>query len=137
LSQGQRINVKEYNFNFRDQPSRDIKIDPNPIVIVEGLLTLFFKEIKDLLDVRIFIDAPEHLMLKRRILRDDKERGYNDLGETLYRFEHHVMPAYRKYILPYKSEVDLIIPNSGTVDKSLDVLCGFIQHKFETLTQDK
>lgn len=126
---GNTIEIPEYNFNYRDEPKKMVTIVPTPIMIIEGLMAIYFKQIRDLLDLKIFVEAPDYLMLKRRIIRDDKERGYNNLTDTLYRFEHHVMPAYRQYISPFKSEVDLIIPNYHHVDRAVDVLLGYIQHR--------
>jgi uridine kinase len=69
--------------------------------------------------------------VKRRIVRDAKERGY-DLEDVLYRYEHHVSPFYNKYILPLKDEVDLVIPNNKDFFRALDVLKVFIQDKLRT-----
>jgi len=51
------------------------------------------------------------------------------LDDVLYRYEHHVMPAYEKYISPLKNEVDMIIPNNQSPDRALDVVIGFLRHK--------
>jgi uridine kinase len=96
--------------------------------VVEGIFVLYYKDIADMLDLKVFIDAKDHIKLKRRIIRDEKERGY-DLDDVLYRYEHHVMPTYDKYIKPYKSDADLIIPNHTDFKEALDVLSSFIRSK--------
>jgi uridine kinase len=116
---------KQYNFNHRDVPSPVIEIQPAPIIIAEGIFTFYYQEIRSLLDLKVFIDTPDYLMLKRRIARDAHERGY-DLDDVLYRFEYHVTPAFRKYIIPLKEEANLIIPNHGSFDSALDVISTYL-----------
>lgn len=125
LKKGETIQVKEYNFNFRDLESRILTLKSLPVIIVEGIFTFYFSEILGLMDLKLFIDTPDYLMLKRRITRDANERGY-DINDVLYRFEHHVMPSYTNYILPLKDQADLIIPNHANFDKALDVIYSFV-----------
>jgi uridine kinase len=74
----------------------------------------------------------EHIKLKRRIVRDQQERGY-DVTDILYRYENHVSPTFEKYIEPYKDQVDLIIPNNHRYEKALEVLVGFLKNKLKDL----
>jgi uridine kinase len=126
LKSGNDIRIQEYNFNHRDAPSQMIDIKATPVIIVEGIFTFHYKAVNDLLDLKIFIDAPEYLMLKRRIIRDDNERGY-DINDVLYRFEHHVMPAYKQYIYPSRLEADLIILNHDNFENAMNVLSSYIK----------
>lgn len=125
LKSGHDITIEEYNFNFRDKPGRQITIQATPVIIAEGIFALHYKEMRKLLDLKIFIDTPDYLMLKRRILRDAEERGY-DIQDVLYRFEHHVMPAYRQFIYPSRHDADMIIPNHDQFDKALHVVTTYI-----------
>jgi uridine kinase len=97
-------------------------------MVVEGIFVLYYQEIADVLDLKVFIEAKDYIKLKRRIIRDDKERGY-DLDDVLYRYEHHVMPTYDKYIKPYKMDADMIIPNHSDFREALEVLSSFIRAK--------
>jgi uridine kinase len=126
LKQGETVTVEEYNFNHRDKKPRVLTFKPTPVIIVEGIFTFYYEEISNLLDLKIYIDTPDYLMLKRRIIRDAKERGY-DLNDVLYRFEHHVTPAYRKFIRPLKDEADIIVPNHRNFDKALNVISIYIR----------
>ncbi len=99
-----------------------------PVVVVEGIFVLYYPELTDLLDLKIFIDAKDHIKLKRRIIRDKIERGY-DLDDVLYRYEMHVMPTYEKYIAPFKNEADLIVPNNSSFDMALDVIRTYLRVK--------
>ena len=124
---GEIIRIKEYTFNNPELDTEFIEFQPAPVIILEGIFIFYVKEISELIDLKIFIDAPEHLMLKRRIIRDQKERGY-DLEDVLYRYEHHVMPACNKYILPYKSTSDLIINNYKNFDNGINVIKSHISN---------
>jgi len=121
LIKGETVTITEYTFNKSDTPPTEIVLKPAPIIVAEGIFTLHYKEVKKLLDLKLFVEAPDFLMMKRRILRDGKERGY-DMDDVLHRYEHHVMPTYRKYILPERYEADFIIPNEKNFDRALEVV---------------
>ena len=96
---------EEYTFNNASKTPKMLTFAPAPVVVVEGIFVLYYPELAELLDLKIFIDAKDHIKLKRRIIRDKVERGY-DLDDVLYRYENHVMPTYEKYIKPFKNEAD-------------------------------
>ena len=103
---------KEYTFNNPNIVPKLLEIKPAPIIIVEGLFILHFREIAKLLNLKIFIDAHEDIALNRRLKRDLAERGYSN-EDVLYKWENHVLPAFNEFLLPYKSESDRIITNNG------------------------
>ena len=103
---------KEYTFNNPNLVPKLLEIKPAPIIIVEGLFILHFREIAKLLNLKIFIDAHEDIALNRRLKRDLAERGYSN-EDVLYKWENHVLPAFNEFLLPYKSECDRIITNNG------------------------
>lgn len=126
IKAGEGFSRLEYTFNNPNVVAQMLEFDAAPIVVIEGLFVMHFKEINDLLDLRLFISAKDHVKLKRRIVRDKVERGY-DLDDVLYRFEKHVMPTYERYLEPLKDEADLIIPNNKSFDSALAVLSGFLK----------
>lgn len=128
LRAGREVQQKEYTFNNPLIKPEILIFEPRPIIIVEGIFVLYFPDIARLIDLKIFVDAKEHVKIKRRIIRDNNERGY-DLDDVLYRWEHHVAPTYDKYILPLRSEADMIINNNTRFDTGLDVLVGFLKKK--------
>jgi uridine kinase len=128
LKTGNSVTRKEYTFNNPNAPANIITLNPAPVIVVEGIFVQHYREIAELLDLKVFIDAKDHIKLKRRIIRDDKERGY-DLEDVLYRYEYHVMPTYEKYIEPYKSEADIIVPNHTDFQEALDVISTFVKSK--------
>lgn len=125
IIQGKEIVIKEYTFNNPDLDPEDLKFKPAPIIILEGIFIFHIEEISKLIDLKVFIDAREHIMLKRRIIRDEKERGY-DLDDVLYRYEKHVMPAFNTYILPYKDDCDIIINNHSNFEEGIKVMRSYI-----------
>lgn len=125
---GEGFSRLEYTFNNPNVVAKMLHFDAAPIVVIEGLFVMHFKEINDLLDLRLFISAKDHVKLKRRIVRDKVERGY-DLDDVLYRFEKHVMPTYERYLEPLKDEADIIIPNNKSFERGLKVLTGFLHSR--------
>ena len=128
ISQGQEVRRLEYMFNNPNAEPKELVFRPAPIVVVEGIFVFYFEEIARLLDLKVYIDAQEHVKLQRRIIRDRDERGY-DLSDVLYRYTNHVAPTYEKFIRPFKAEADLVIPNNQHFDKGLEVLTGFLRGK--------
>lgn len=128
LKNGETVYRKEYTFNNPKVEPKDLIFKPAPIIVIEGIFVFHFKEVAELLDLKVFIDAKDFLMLKRRIIRDAQERGY-DLEDVLYRFEHHVVPTYKKYIKPYKQNADIIIPNNKHFKNGMSVLSGYLKGK--------
>ncbi|MBT30834.1 MAG: uridine kinase [Thalassobius sp.] len=128
LRTGKEVRVKEYTFNNPDVVPKELVFKPNPIVIVEGIFVLHYPEVASQIDLKLFVDAKDHIKIKRRILRDKVERGY-DLNDVLYRYENHVMPSYEKYIDIHKRDADLIICNDKGFDRALDVLVNFLKTK--------
>jgi uridine kinase len=128
IQDGETVFREEYTFNNSAKKAKLLTFVPAPVVVVEGIFVLYYPELSDLLDLKIFIDAKDHIKLKRRIIRDKVERGY-DLDDVLYRYEMHVMPTYEKYIEPFKSEADLIVPNNLSFDRALDVIRTYLRAK--------
>ncbi|PIB36296.1 uridine kinase [Reichenbachiella sp. 5M10] len=127
LRNGETISKEEYTFNNPNVVPKQIITKPAPIILIEGLFVFHQKEIAEQLDLRIFVEAKAHLMIKRRIKRDAIERNY-DMNDVLYRFEYHVMPAYEKFILPHRDTADIVIPNNGTTfEKGLQVVKAYLQ----------
>lgn len=125
LINGETVELMEYTFNNKESTPKVITIESKPTILVEGIFTLYLPEVRNLTDLNIYIDAPDFLMIKRRILRDANERGY-DLDDVLYRFEHHVIPAFKEYIEPSKKWADLVVPNHTGFERALNVIGTFL-----------
>jgi uridine kinase len=126
LHRGEAIQRPEYTFNNSDRVPELLTFCPAPVIVLEGLFVFHFPEIAQELDLKVFVDAQEHVKLHRRIRRDNVERGY-DLDDVMYRYLHHVAPSYDRYIRPYMADADLIIPNNHNFERGLAVLIGYLQ----------
>ncbi len=127
LKSGNDVIKKEYTFNNPSVIPLQLEFKAAPILIVEGLFVQYFEEIRNELDLKIFIEAKDHVKLGRRIKRDQIERGY-DIDDVLYRYQNHVMPIYESLIEPLKHDADLVIPNNSHFDRALEVLKGYLEN---------
>lgn len=128
LKSGTEIRKKEYTFNNPLDSAKLLTFSPAPIIICEGLFSFYDERLRDIFNLKIFVEANEPTKLTRRIKRDKIERGY-DLDDVLYRYENHVYPTYRRYIEPFKHDSDLIIPNHDTFEKGLEVVVSHLKSK--------
>ncbi|GAB3504553.1 uridine kinase family protein [Emticicia fontis] len=128
LKNGKVVQQKEYTFNNPAVVPNMLTFNPAPIIVVEGIFVFHSPELSRQLDLKVFIDAREHVKIKRRIIRDGNERGY-DLTDVLYRWENHVAPTYEKFIEPTKYDADIIINNNTHFEKGLGILTAFLKTK--------
>jgi len=130
LSEGRSVTKQEYTFNNPEAKPKVIIRKPAKVILVEGIFIFHYAKVNALIDLKIFIEAREHVKLKRRLKRDREERGY-DADDVLYKYENHIMPSYQKYIEPHKEVADLIIPNNLDFNKALDVVKAFAKVKIQ------
>ncbi len=128
LVDGISVIREEYTFNNKKATPKTLTFKPAPIVIVEGIFVFHFTKIRKLLDLSVFLHAKENLKVIRRIKRDQVERSY-PIEDVLYRYEHHVLPTFEKYIKPYSELADIIINNNEHFENGLSVFQGFIRSK--------
>ena len=128
LKAGQNVIKNEYTFNNPQAETKLLEFKAAPIIVVEGLFVQYFEEISNELDLRVFIEAKDHVKLGRRIKRDQVERGY-DIDDVLYRYQYHVMPVYERLIEPLKHNSDLVIPNNSKFERALDDLVGYLKSR--------
>ena len=125
----------KYNYNNANALPEKLVIHSAPIVIVEGLFVFHYKKIAPLFDLKVFIEAKDPYKVARRINRDNTERNY-PLDDVLYRYQHHVLPAYDKYVAPYKDAADIVVNNNTNFDAGLEVVNGFLKQKLGELNTD-
>ncbi len=108
LKNGQTIDQPIYDYKIHNRTSATTQIQPKPVLIVEGILVLHHKALRDLMDLKIFIEAPEDQRLMRRMKRDIKERG-RDLAEVMERYTETLKPMHDTYIEPSKDHADIVV----------------------------
>ena len=128
LKAWQNVEKKEHTFNNPQATPKMLEFKAAPILVVEGLFVQYFEEIEKELDLKLFIEAKDHLKLSRRIRRDKTERGY-DIDAVLYQYQYHVMPVYDTLIKPLIHKADIVIPNNSNSERALDLLVGFLKSK--------
>ena len=111
LKNDKEINMPVYNFRFHTREDCTIKISPASIIIVEGILLFHSKELRDLFDLKIFVDVSADVRILRRVERDISERG-RTLNSVILQYLSTVQPMHDKYVEPTKKFSDLIINNS-------------------------
>lgn len=121
LVRGESIRIKEYTFNNASREAQEIEMHPAPVLIMEGLFIFHYAEIREALDLKVYIDARDEVKLERRLKRDRDERGYEH-DVVLYQWNNHVMPSYMQYLRPYRDEADVIVTNNQSYDRGLEVL---------------
>lgn len=110
LSQKKKVNIPKYDFSTHSRLKKTNKISPKKIIIIDGILTLYFSEISKFLKLKVFLDVDADIRLIRRLKRDIKERG-RDLDSVIEQYLHSVRPMHNKFIEPSKKSADLIISN--------------------------
>jgi uridine kinase len=128
LRGGEIVSREEYTFNNSEKIPAMLHFHPRKILVVEGIFVFHFPEVASLLDLKIFIDAQDKIKLKRRIKRDNEERGY-DLQDVMYRWKYHVKPTYEEFIRPHKRSSDIVIPNNHHFEKGLEVVVTYLRNQ--------
>lgn len=126
LKAGKAIDMPQYDFVKHQRKAETKHIDPKTIIIVDGLMVLYDKRIRDLLDLKLFVDTPSDIRFVRRLQRDIKERG-RTVESVVEQYINVVRPGHFNFIEPCKEYADLIIPEGGYNEHALDVIIKYIQ----------
>lgn len=130
LTNGMEVEKIEYTFNNESKEPKVLVFKPAPIIIVEGLFVFQNPRLFELIDLKILLHATDTQKIIRRIKRDRVERNY-PLEDVLYRYEHHVLPAFEAYIQPFFNKVDIIINNNKSYVNGKEMLISFLDKKLE------
>lgn len=130
LKQGEPIEMPVYDMHTHTRCDRTERLEPRPVVIVEGILIFAESRILDLLDVRIFVDTPDDIRLIRRLRRDVIERG-RTFERTLEQYERTIRPMHFEFVEPTKRHADIIIPEGAQTGVTTDVLCCMVRERLK------
>ncbi|MDP8231405.1 MAG: uridine kinase [Candidatus Zophobacter franzmannii] len=125
LLTGETVRIPDYDFITHKQIPNAIEISDVDVIVLEGIFCLFYMQIVNLADLRIYVDADADIRLARRINRDIQERGYT-IDSVLKKYLGQVKPMHEQYIEPSKKNADLIIPGEKKFDKVLGILCNYL-----------
>lgn len=125
LKSGQAIDCPVYNFSEHNRSDETVRIEPRRVIVVEGILIFHDKELRDQMDLRIFVDAEADVRLCRRIKRDVNKRG-RTVESVLIQYEDTVRPMHLKFVEPTKKYASFILPNGGKDKAVQDMLINHI-----------
>ena len=130
LRKGAAIDCPVYDFTQHNRSDKTIRLVPRKVIIVEGILIFENQPLRDLMDVRIFVDTDSDVRLCRRIARDVRERG-RSLESVLSQYQDTVKPMHEMYVEPSKKFAHIIVPEGGKNLVALDMITGRIKRHLE------
>ena len=134
LRHGETVECPVYDFTRHNRSDKTKVLVPKKVIIVEGILIFENKELRDLMDIRIFVDTDADVRLCRRIARDVNERG-RTLESVLDQYQNTVKPMHELYVEPSKKFANIVVPEGGRNLVALDMILTRIQ-KHLTETED-
>jgi len=132
LLSGDSINRPIYDFSIHNRSKDSVKIKPRDVIILEGIMILEDEDLRNLMDIKIFVDTDADIRIIRRIVRDINERG-RTLDSVIEQYITTVKPAHEQFIEPYKKYADIIIPEGGYNKVAIDIMVS----KIKTIIEKK
>ena len=126
LRAGESIEQPTYSYIISNRLKETVHVEPKPVIIIEGIMTLINKRLRDMMDLKIFVDTDSDERLIRNIRRDVVERG-RTVAMVLDRYEKVLKPMHEQFIEPTKKFADLIIPSGGENKTGIGILCRYIE----------
>ena len=121
IKQGNKISIPQYDFKTHTRLNNTIDINPHHIVIVEGILSLYDKTIRDLMTIKIFVDTADDIRIIRRLKRDINKRN-RSFESVTNQYYNTVRPMHEQFVEPTKKYADIIIPEGGKNPVAIDIL---------------
>lgn len=126
LKAGKSVDIPVYDYTIHDRSDETLRVNPARVIIVEGIMVFHAEELRNLMDIKVFVDADADVRILRRILRDVKERG-RSLDSVINQYLSTVKPMHEAFVEPSKKHADIIIPVGGENEVALEMLIGRIQ----------
>lgn len=121
LQLGKNVNIPQYDFTKHARKPESFSIGNHTIIVLEGILVLSIPELRDLMDIKIFMDTPLDICLLRRLSRDILERG-RTVESVIEQYQATVRPMYLQFIEPSKRYADIIVPRGGANRIAIDMI---------------
>lgn len=132
LKHGQTIERPVYSYTEHTRLHETVVVNPAKVIIIEGFLIFENARLRDLIDIKVFVDTDADERLMRRIIRDVNERG-RSLESVINQYKNTVKPMHEIYVEPSKKYADIIVPRGGTNDIAIDVLI----HRIKALANEE
>ena len=130
LKNWQAIDCPVYDFSVHNRSEETVRVVPRKVIIVEGILIFADEALRDLMDIKIFVDTDADVRLCRRIKRDVNKRG-RTLESVLTQYQTTVKPMHEKYVEPSKKYANLVVPEGGKNFVALDMIIDRIQRHLD------
>ena len=130
LRQGQAIDCPVYDFTVHNRSDEVTRIEPSRVIIVEGILIFENEALRDLMDIRIFVDTDADIRLCRRVKRDVNKRG-RSLESVLQQYQQTVKPMYEKYVEPSKKYAHILVPEGGKNTIAQEFIISLLEKHLE------
>ncbi len=127
LRRGYPIECPVYDFTIHNRSDETVRLIPRKVIIVEGILIFENEALRNLMDIKIFVDTDADVRLCRRIKRDVTKRG-RSLESVLAQYQETVKPMHERYVEPSKKYADLVVPEGGKNPVALSMITGHIRH---------
>ena len=121
LCQGKTVQVPIYNFATHNRAKETREVEPHKVIIIEGIMALYFTELTSRMDVKLYIDTPSDIRFIRRLKRDIMERG-RSVDSVIEQYKSTVRPMHAQFVEPNKYLADLIIPEGGMNHVAVDLI---------------
>uniref|UniRef100_A0A803JJD2 uridine/cytidine kinase n=1 Tax=Xenopus tropicalis TaxID=8364 RepID=A0A803JJD2_XENTR len=126
LMEGKTVQIPVYDFVTHSRKEETLVVYPADVVLFEGILAFYMQEIRDMFQMKLFVDTDADTRLSRRVLRDINERG-RDLEQVLTQYITFVKPAFEEFCLPTKKYADVIIPRGADNVVAINLIVQHIQ----------
>ena len=126
LLTGEPVEKPTYDFTTHARREETERVEPHPVIIVEGILVLAEPALRERMDIKLYVDAPDDVRLIRRVRRDLNERGRR-IDDILAQYEHSVRPMHLEFVEPSKRTADVIIPRGGKNHVAIDMVIARVQ----------
>jgi uridine kinase len=121
LCRGQAVDVPVYDYTIHNRSERTTRAEPRAVIILEGILLFSDPALRDLMDLRIFVDTDADERILRRIVRDTEERG-RSLESVILQYLATVKPMHNAFVEPFKRYADIIVPGGGDNPAAIDMI---------------
>ena len=125
LKRGETVYIPVYDFSIHNRTDKTVKVEPKRVIMIEGILIFENKELRDLMDIKIFVDTDAEERLMRRIIRDMKYRG-RTIESIITQYQTTVKPMHEEFVEPSKKYADIIIPRGGENKAAMEILKGHL-----------
>ncbi|MCD6578252.1 uridine kinase [bacterium] len=129
LKKGNDINIPIYNFKNHRRLKETKLVKYSPVIVIEGILIFYYKELRDLMNFKIYVDTPSDVRLARRVLRDINERG-RSIDSVIDQYLNTVRPMHIEFVSSTRKFADIIVPEGGYNDKAIDFMTKYLKSIF-------